>query len=280
MFKLETLKSLFLIICISLPSLIYGVEVCQIPSGCEIDDKGICSDCVEIDEEDTEEYKLEKKIEEEKEQEERERFWKNVFLRIYGTHASHTFSFVGMNNSKIGRPYINEVTYSGFSIGTRLRLDSKFSYSISSFRGSTDTVILNSDDESISSLSDNTFTTEMSGDLSYTDVTIDYNWNVEQWNWFLGLGVINYESDLIYRDLIYGSFKYEIDEQSVFLNSGLNYDFLQNNTFLGLGFRIVGDSTHKSNSTDKKITQYNSSYTSPMVKLRIITTSISFGMSF
>jgi hypothetical protein len=280
MFKLETLKSLFLIICISLPSLLYGVEVCQIPSGCEIDDKGICADCVEIDEEDTEEYKLEKKIEEEKEQEERERFWKNVFLRIYGTHASHTFSFVGMNNSKIGRPYINEVTYSGFSIGTRLRLDSKFSYSISSFKGSTDTVKLNSDDESISSLSDNTFTTEMSGDLSYTDVTIDYNWNVEQLSGFLGLGVINYESDLIYRDLIYGSFKYEIDEQSVFLNSGIDYDFLQSNTFLGLGFRVVGDSTHKSNSTDKKITQYNSSYTSPMVRLRIITTSISFGMSF
>ena len=272
MFKLETLKSLFLIICISLPSLLYGVEVCQIPSGCEIDDKGICADCVEIDEEDTEEYKLEKKIEEEKEQEERERFWKNVFLRIYGTHASHTFSFVGMNNSKIGRPYINEVTYSGFSIGTRLRLDSKFSYSISSFKGSTDTVKLNSDDESISSLSDNTFTTEMSGDLSYTDVTIDYNWNVKQWNWFLGLGVINYESDLIYRDLTYGEFNYEIDEQSVFLNSGIDYDFLQSNTFLGLGFRVVGDSTHKSNSTDKKITQYNSSYTSPMVRLRIITT--------
>jgi hypothetical protein len=281
MFKLETLKSLFLIICISLPSLLYGVEVCKIPSGCQIDDKGFCVGCIEQDfEEETEEEILEKKIEEEKEQEERERFWKNVFLRIYGTHASHTFSFVGMNNSKIGRPYINEVTYSGFSIGTRLRLDSKFSYSISSFRGSTDTVILNSDDESISSLSDNTFTTEMSGDLSYTDVTIDYNWNVEQWNWFLGLGVINYESDLIYRDLTYGSFKYEIDEQSVFLNSGIDYDFLQSNTFLGLGFRVVGDSTHKSNSTDKKITQYNSSYTSPMVKLRIITTSISFGMSF
>ena len=281
MFKLKILKSLFLIICISLPSLIYGVEVCKIPSGCQIDDKGFCVGCIEQDfEEETEEEKLERKIEKEKEQEERERFWKNVFLRIYGTHASHTFSFVGMNNSKIGRPYINEVTYSGFSIGTRLRLDSKFSYSISSFKGSTDTVKLNSDDESISSLSDNTFTTEMSGDLSYTDVTIDYNWNVEQLSGFLGLGVINYESDLIYRDLIYGSFKYEIDEQSVFLNSGIDYDFLQSNTFLGLGFRVVGDSTHKSNSTDKKITQYNSSYTSPMVRLRIITTSISFGMSF
>ena len=79
-----------------------------------------------------------------------------------------------MNNSKIGRPYINEVTYSGLSIGARLKLKSKFSYSISSFRGKADTVKLNSDDESISSLSDNTFTTEMSGELLYTDATIDY----------------------------------------------------------------------------------------------------------
>jgi len=275
-----SLKSLFLIICLYLPSLIYAVEVCNIPSGCPIDVSGICIGCIEIDEEDTEEYKLEKKIDEEKEKRESERFWKNVSLSIYGTHASHTFSFVGMNNSSIGRPYINEVTYSGFSIGTRLKLDSKFSYSISSFRGNADTVILNSDDESISSLSDNTFTTEMSGELSYTDLTIDYNWSVEQLSGFLGLGVINYESDLIYRDLYYGSFNYEIDEQSVFFNSGVNYHFLQNNTFLGLGFKVVADSTHKSNSTDKKITQYNSSYTSPMVKLRIITTSISFGMSF
>ena len=280
-------KSLLPIICLSIPSLLFGVEVCKIPSGCQIDEKGACLDCVEIDEEDTKEYKLEKKFEEDKEQVSRERFWKNVFLRVYGTHESHTFSFVGMNNSKIGRPYINEVTYSGFSIGTRLRLDSKFSYSISSFRGSADTVKLNSDDESISSLSDNTFTTEMSGELSYIDLTIDYNWSVEQLSGFLGLGVINYESDLIYRDLNYGSFKYEIDEQSLFLNSGLIYDFNIGDTFnprssrfLGLGLKVVADSTHKSNSTDKKITQYNSSYTSPMIRLRIITTSISFGMSF
>jgi hypothetical protein len=280
-------KSLFLITCLSIPSLIYGVEVCKIPSGCQIDQNGVCFDCVEIDEEDTEEYKRQKKFVEDREQVSRERFWSEISLRIYGTHESHTFSFVGMNNSKIGRPYINEVTYSGFSIGTRLRLDSKLSYSISSFRGGIDTVKLNSDDESITSLSDNTFTTEMSGELSYTDLTIDYNWNIKQWNWFLGLGVINYESDLIYRDLYYGSFKYEIDEQSLFLNSGLIYDFNIGDTFnprssrfLGLGFKVVSESTHKSNSTDKKITQYNSSYTSPMIRLRIITISISIGMSF
>ena len=45
--------------------------------------------------------------------------------------------------------------------------------------------------------------------LSYSDFTIDYNWIVKQWNWFLGLGVIGYESDLIYSDLYYGSFKYK-----------------------------------------------------------------------
>ena len=274
-------KSLFLIVCLSLPSLIYAVEVCKSPAGCPIDASGICIGCIEQEEEDTEEYKLEKKIDEEKEKRESERFWKNVSLKLYGTHASHTFSFVGMNNSKIGRPYINEVTYSGFSIGTRLKLNSKFSYSISSFRGNTDTVKLNSDDASISSLNDNTFTTEMSGELLYTDATIDYTLASNQyWMLFVGLGVINYEANLIYRDLAYGSFKYEIDEQNLFFNSGFNYQFLQSNSFMGLGFKVVADSTHKSNSTDKKITQYNSSYTSPMVKLRITTTTFSFGMIF
>ena len=66
------LKSLFLIVCLSIPTLIFGVEVCKIPSGCQIDEKGICIDCVEqVFEEETEEDKLERKIEEEKEQEER-----------------------------------------------------------------------------------------------------------------------------------------------------------------------------------------------------------------
>ena len=62
-----SLKSLFLIICLSIPSLIYGVEVCKIPSGCPIDDKGFCESCIEQEfEEETEEEKLEKKIEKEK----------------------------------------------------------------------------------------------------------------------------------------------------------------------------------------------------------------------
>ena len=222
---MKALTSLFIIICLYSPSLIYAVEVCNIPSGCPIDASGICIGCIEIEEEDTEEYKLEEKIEEE----ESKRFWKNISLKLYGTHASSTFTFAGKNNSKLDRTYIHKVVYAGFS----------------------------------------------------TDATIDYNIvSNTYWLLFIGLGVINYEADLIYSDLAYGSFKYEIDEQSLFFNSGFNYHFLQSNTFLGLGFKVAADSTHKSNSTDKKITQYNSRYTSPMVKLGITTTSISFGMIF
>ena len=278
---MKALTSLFIIICLSVPSFIYGVEVCNIPSGCPIDVSGICIGCIEIEEEDTEEYKLEEKIEEERKKRESKKFWKNVSLKLYGTHASSEFTFVGKNTSKIDRPYIHKVSYAGLSVGARLKLNSKVSYSISSFRGSAGTVKLNSDDESKSSLNENVFTTEMSGELFYTDATIDYNLvSNEYWTIFVGIGAINYEADLIYRDLTYGSFKYEINEKNLFFNSGFNYHFIQSNTFLGLGFKLVSDSTHKSNSTDKKITQYNSSYTSPMVKLGITTTSISFGMIF
>ena len=41
-------KSLFLIVCLSIPSLIFGVEVCKIPSGCQIDEKGNVSGSVEL----------------------------------------------------------------------------------------------------------------------------------------------------------------------------------------------------------------------------------------
>ena len=80
---MKILKSLFLIICFSVPSFLFGVEVCQITSGCPIDDEGTCVGCITQEfEEETEEEILEKKIEEEKIQEERERFWKNVSLSI------------------------------------------------------------------------------------------------------------------------------------------------------------------------------------------------------
>ena len=143
------------------------------------------------------------------------------------------------------------------------------------FRGGVDTVKVNSDDESKSSLDEDVFTTEMSGDTSLTDLTIDYNWNVEQWNWFMGLGIFSLTSDLNYKDLTYGSFKYEIDEQNVFFNSGFNFI---NNSFLGLGFKILPNSTYKSNSTNKKIAQYNSSYTSPMLQLSITNITFNFGL--
>jgi len=274
------LKSLFLIVCLSIPTLIFGVEVCKIPSGCQIDEKGICIDCVEQEfEEETEEDKLERKIEEEKEQEERDQFWKNLSLEFFGGYGNSNFTFTGQNNTSIDRPYINEVTYNGFSLGTRLRLTPRVSFSLTHFRGGVNTVKVNSDDESKSSLDEDVFTTEMSGDTSLTDLTIDYNWNVEQWNWFMGLGIFSLTSDLNYKDLTYGSFKYEIDEQNVFFNSGFNFHFI-NNSFLGLGFKILPNSTYKSNSTDKKITQYNSSYTSPMLQLSITNITFNFGMRF
>ena len=52
------LKCLFVIVCLSIPTLIHGVEVCKIPSGCQIDEKGVCIDCVEVE---SEEEKLRKK---------------------------------------------------------------------------------------------------------------------------------------------------------------------------------------------------------------------------
>ena len=138
---------------------------------------------------------------------------------------------------------------------------------------------VNSDDESKSSIDEVVLTKEMGGDISLVDLKINYNWSVEQWNWFLGLGIFSLTSELNYKDLTYGSFKYEIDEQNVFFNSDFNFNFI-NNSFLGLGFKMLPNSTYKSNSTDKKIAQYNSSYTSPMLQLSITNITFNFGMIF
>ena len=270
------LKSLLLIVCLSIPTLIFGVEVCKIPSGCQIDEKGVCIDCVEVE---SEEEKLEKQSKEEELHQERDQFWKNLRLEFFGGYGHLNFTFTGQNNTSIDRPYINEVTYSGFSLGTRLRLTPRVSFSLSSFRGGVDSVKVNSDDESKSSLDEDVFTTEMSGDISYADLTTDFNWNVNQWNWYMGLGIFSLTSDLNYKDLTYGSFKYKIDEQNVFFNSGFNFHFI-NQSFLGLGLKILPNSTYKSNSTDKKIAQYNSSYSSPMLQLRVTNITFNFGMSF
>ena len=138
---------------------------------------------------------------------------------------------------------------------------------------------VNSDDESKSSIDEVVLTKEMGGDISLVDLKINYNWSVEQWNWFLGLGIFSLTSELNYKDLTYGSFKYEIDEQNVFFNSDFNFNFI-NNSFLGLGFKMLPNSTYKSNSTDKKIAQYNSSYTSPMLQLSITNITFNFRMIF
>jgi hypothetical protein len=140
-------------------------------------------------------------------------------------------------------------------------------------------VKVNSDDESKSSIDEVVLTKEMGGDISLVDLKINYNWSVEQWNWFLGLGIFSLTSELNYKDLTYSSFKYEIDEQNVFFNSDFNFNFI-NNSFLGLGFKMLPNSTYKSNSTDKKIAQYNSSYTSPMLQLSITNITFNFGMIF
>jgi hypothetical protein len=140
-------------------------------------------------------------------------------------------------------------------------------------------VKVNSDDESKSSIDEVVLTKEMGGDISLVDLKINYNWSVEQWNWFLGLGIFSLTLELNYKDLTYSSFKYEIDEQNVFFNSDFNFNFI-NNSFLGLGFKMLPNSTYKSNSTDKKIAQYNSSYTSPMLQLSITNITFNFGMIF
>ena len=270
------LDSLFLVVCLSIPTLIFGVEVCKIPSGCQIDEKGVCIDCVEME---SEEEKLEKQSKEEELHQERDQFWKNLRLELFGGYGHLNFTFTGQNNTSIDRPYINEVTYSGFSLGTRLRLTPRVSFSLSSFRGGVDSVKVNSDDESKSSLDEDVFTTDMRGDTSYTDLTADYNWDVKQWNWYMGLGIFSMTSDLNYADLNYGSFKYEIEEQNVFFNSGFNFHFI-NQSFLGFGLKILPNSTYKSNSTDKKIAQYNSSYSSPILQLRVSKITFNFGTSF
>ena len=102
------LKSLSLIVCLSIPTLILGVEICKVPSECQIDEKGICIDWIEQEfEEETEEDKLERKIEVEKEQKKRDQFWQNLSLEFFGGYADSDFTFTCQNNTSIDRPYIN-----------------------------------------------------------------------------------------------------------------------------------------------------------------------------
>ena len=124
----------------------------------------------------------------------------------------------------------------------------------------------------------------MSDDLSYTDFTIDYdlvknNLRTSGWNLFFGVGIFILNSNLNYQDKSYGSFKYQINEESLLFNSGVDFNF-SNNSFLGFGMKVFPRKSYKSNSSDKKITQYSGSDNQPIVELSIINTLVNFGMSF
>ena len=269
-------KILFLCGLLLIPLTIWSEEVCNLPQGCPIDENGICELCVEGENEQ----------ELEKEREEREKFWKDVNLKIYGSYGNSNFTFKGKNKTSIDRPYVNEVDYKGFSIGTRFSTSPRVSYSLSHFRGTVDSVKINSDDLTNSSITDKVFTTEMSGDLSYTDFTIDYNLvkrnlrtSRSVGNLFVGVGIFTLNSNLNYQDKSYGSFKYQINEESLLFNSGVDFNF-SNNSFLGFGIKVFPPKSYKSNSSDKKITQYSGSENQPIVELSITNLLVSFGMSF
>jgi len=273
-------KILFLCGLLLIPLTIWSEEVCNLPQGCPIDENGICELCVEGENE----QELEKEREE---REEREKFWKDVNLKIYGSYVNSNFTFKGKNKTSIDRPYVNEVDYKGFSIGTRFSTSPRVSYSLSHFRGTVDSVKINSDDLTNSSITDKVFTTEMSGDLSYTDFTIDYDLVKKNlrasgpggWNLFVGVGIFTLNSNLNYQDKSYGSFKYQINEESLLFNSGVDFNF-SNNSFLGFGMKVFPRKSYKSNSSDKKITQYSGSDNQPIVELSITNLLVSFGVSF
>ena len=270
-------KILFLYGLLLIPLTIWSEEVCNLPQGCPIDENGICELCVEGENEQ----------ELEKEREEREKFWKDVNLKIYGSYVNSNFTFKGKNKTSIDRPYVNEVDYKGFSIGTRFSTSPRVSYSLSHFRGTVDSVKINSDDLTNSPITNKVFTTEMSGDLSYTDFTIDYDLvknNLRTsgpggWNLFVGVGIFILNSNLNYQDKSYGSFKYQINEESLLFNSGVDFNF-SNNSFLGFGMKVFPRKSYKSNSSDKKITQYSGFDNQPIVELSITNLLVSFGMSF
>ena len=269
-------KILFLCGLLLIPLTIWSEEVCNLPQGCPIDENGICELCVEGENEQ----------ELEKEREEREKFWKDVNLKIYGSYGNSNFTFKGKNKTSIDRPYVNEVDYKGFLIGTRLSISPRVSYSLSYFRGTVDSVKINSDDLTNSSITGKVFTTEMSGDLSYTDFTIDINLVKRNLrtsrpvgNLFVGVGIFTLNSNLNYQDKSYGSFKYQINEESLLFNSGVDFNF-SNNSFLGFGMKVFPRKSYKSNSSDKKITQYSGSDNQPIVELSITNLLVSFGMSF
>jgi len=140
-------------------------------------------------------------------------------------------------------------------------------------------VKINSDDLTNSSITDKVFTTKMDGDLSYTDFTIEYDLVKRGWDFFVGVGVFTLNSNLNYQDKSYGLFKYEIDEDGALINIGVDFNF-PNDSFLGFGMKVFPRKTYKSDSSDKKITQYSGSDNQPIVELSITKALVNFGVSF
>ena len=95
----------------------------------------------------------------------------------------------------------------------------------------------------------------------------------------VGVGVFTLNSNLNYQDKSYGLFKYEINEDGALINIGVDFNF-PNDSFLGFGMKIFPRKTYKSNSSDRKITQYSGSDYQPMVELSIPNLVVSFGINF
>ena len=62
-------------------------------------------------------------------------------------------------------------------------------------------------------------------------------------------------------------------------NTGVDSNF-SNNSFLGFGIKVFPRKSYKSNSSDKKITQYSGSDNQPIVELSITKALVNFGVSF
>ena len=201
----------------------------------------------------------------------------NTIIKIYGTYGNSTFRFKGKNNTSIYSPYLNIVRYNGFSIGSKLHIHPSISNSISYFNGSVESVEVKTDNDTFPNKDENIFTTSMDGDIEYTDFTIDYNWKHWTWNFLIGLGVYNLKSDLVYQDGNYGKFNYLINENGLMINVGIDFHF-RNNSSIGVEMKYLPGLYYKSNTSDKKITQFTEDENQPMIDLSV--TNILFNVGY
>ena len=204
-------------------------------------------------------------------------FTSNTIVKLYGTYGNSTFRFKGKNNTSIYSPYLNMVRYNGFSIGSKLHIHPLISNSISYFKGGVDSVEVKTDNDTFPNNDENIFTTSMDGDIEYTDFTIDYNWKHWTWNFLIGLGVYNLKSNLDYQDSNYGKFNYVINENGLMFNVGIDFHF-RNNISIGVEMKYLPGLYYKSNTSDKKITQFTEDENQPMIDLSV--TNILFNVGY